>query len=151
MKKNIRKIILFSVSAVIFIVGIILIGVYVKGNNPVSKNQTSFNLVSIFNKVGMANPASTYCGSLGYNESVDICIFPDGTNCKEWEFYRGKCGQKWSYCELKGYDLKNLSLKEGWGPDGSVCINKTTKEEIGNVFDLVNSEFVLQNSLTMNK
>jgi len=94
------------------------------------------------NQVGVANPSSTYCLSLGYNltngEGGGFCIFPDKTECEEWKFYRGKCGQEWSYCTLKSYDLKNLTNNEGWG-EGAICINKTTKEEVGNVFDLITS------------
>jgi len=140
--KNKKKIII-PIIALILIVGIILVGVYINFNiKPSENNETN---VIIHNKVGMANPSSTYCGALGYKEktieSVGFCIFPDGTECSEWTFFRGKCGQKWSYCELKNYDLKNLSETEGWGPDGSVCMNKNSGEEIGNVFDLVNAEF----------
>ena len=69
---------------------------------------------------------------------LSTCIFPDKTECEEWKFYRGKCGQEWSYCTLKSYDLKNLTNNEGWG-EGAICINKTTKEEVGNVFDLITS------------
>jgi putative hemolysin len=47
----------------------------------------------------MANPASKHCTDLGYrleirNESggqVGYCIFPDGSECEEWAFFRGEC------------------------------------------------------------
>jgi len=84
------------------------------------------------------------CGC-GGDSCEKPCFFPDGTNCSMWDFYRGKCGQEWSYCALKGYDLKNLSQNEGWFQDGAICIDKNTKEEIGNVFNLVNEEWVKQN------
>jgi putative hemolysin len=50
---------------------------------------------------GMANPASVYCEEQGYTPEVrteedgdqyGVCIFPDGTECDEWAFYRGECG-----------------------------------------------------------
>jgi putative hemolysin len=31
-----------------------------------------------------------------------VCIFPDGTDCEEWSFYRGECGQSHSFCNLHG-------------------------------------------------
>ena len=51
--------------------------------------------------VGLANPASVYCEGQGYTlemrTSADggqygVCIFPDGSECEEWAFYRGECG-----------------------------------------------------------
>jgi putative hemolysin len=47
----------------------------------------------------MANPASVYCVDQGYkleirdeaNGQVGYCIFPDGSECEEWAYYRGEC------------------------------------------------------------
>lgn len=47
----------------------------------------------------IANPASVFCeenaGELKMLESeigtTGICIFDDGSQCEEWEFYRGEC------------------------------------------------------------
>ena len=50
---------------------------------------------------GIANPASTFCGEKGYKLEIrtaadgsqaGYCIFPDGTECEEWAFYRNECG-----------------------------------------------------------
>lgn len=48
---------------------------------------------------GIANPASVYCEEQGYvlemreeaAGTVGYCLFPDGTECEEWAFYRGEC------------------------------------------------------------
>jgi len=57
------------------------------------------------------NPASTYVKFMGYKSKVisdsagnqnRTCIFPDGTECDEWQFYRGICGKQFSYCATKG-------------------------------------------------
>lgn len=49
---------------------------------------------------GLANPASTYCVDQGYENVIrtnpdgsqtGYCIFPDGTECEEWQFYRAEC------------------------------------------------------------
>ena len=51
-------------------------------------------------KSGLANPASVYCEENGGNleirtlddgSQLGICVFPDGSECDEWEFYRGEC------------------------------------------------------------
>jgi hypothetical protein len=48
----------------------------------------------------MANPASVYCEEQGYrlemrtdeNGTYGVCVFPDGSECEEWAFFRGECG-----------------------------------------------------------
>lgn len=49
---------------------------------------------------GMPNPASKFCedkgGKLEIRTAADgsqsgACIFPDGSECDEWAFYRGEC------------------------------------------------------------
>jgi len=52
-------------------------------------------------QVGMPNPASLYCEQNGNKLEIrtaadgsqnGICIFPDGSACDEWAYYRGECG-----------------------------------------------------------
>ncbi len=48
---------------------------------------------------GLANPASVYCEEQGgtldiRNEAggqTGYCVFPDGSECEEWAYYRGEC------------------------------------------------------------
>ena len=49
----------------------------------------------------MPNPASVYCEEQGYRSEIrtaqdgsqsGACIFPDGSECDEWAYYRGECG-----------------------------------------------------------
>ena len=62
--------------------------------------------------VGLANPASVYCTESGYeltfsaDGSTGTCKFPDGSMCEEWAFFRGECGQSFSYCETHGGKLE---------------------------------------------
>jgi putative hemolysin len=83
-------------------------------------------------EAAIANPASVYCGLLGYDhELVDtdtgtagMCTFPDGATCEEWEFLTGKCGAEHSYCAQQGYGIKTLS--DGNNPYSSeyaVCVD----------------------------
>jgi putative hemolysin len=48
----------------------------------------------------IANPASTFCIEQGYRSEIrtnpdgsqfGVCIFPDGSECDEWEFMHGEC------------------------------------------------------------
>lgn len=50
--------------------------------------------------VALPNPASAYCEEKGYRlelrtaadgSQYGICVFPDGSECEEWAFYRGEC------------------------------------------------------------
>jgi putative hemolysin len=49
--------------------------------------------------VGVPNPASQFCEEQGFKlelrtseaGTTGYCIFPDGTECEEWAFYRGEC------------------------------------------------------------
>ncbi len=43
----------------------------------------------------VANPASVFCiengGTLDIIENIGMCNLPDGTECEEWEYFRGTC------------------------------------------------------------
>ena len=52
-------------------------------------------------QAGMSNPASLYCKQNGNTLEIStaadgsqfgICVFPDGSVCDEWVYYRGECG-----------------------------------------------------------
>lgn len=66
---------------------------------------------------GSVNPASAYCVALGYTSEISdgtgSCAFPDRTSCEEWAFFRGECGQRWSFCELHGGTVSNVTTDAG--------------------------------------
>ena len=52
-------------------------------------------------QVNIPNPASVYCEQNGNKLEIQtasdgsqngICIFPDGSECDEWAYFRGQCG-----------------------------------------------------------
>lgn len=52
-------------------------------------------------EAGLPNPASVHCEEQGYSLEIrtdeqggqfGVCIFPDGSQCDEWDYYRGECG-----------------------------------------------------------
>lgn len=49
---------------------------------------------------GIANPASAYCAEQGGTSEIrtaedgsqfGVCVFPDGSECEEWAFFRREC------------------------------------------------------------
>lgn len=65
--------------------------------------------------VGIANPASVYCGQAGYTLEIrededgaqfGVCVFPDGTECEEWAFFQGECGQDKTACAQQGHTVE---------------------------------------------
>jgi len=69
--------------------------------------------------VGLANPASVFCEEQGgrvdiRTESrgeVGYCVFPDGSECEEWAFYRGECVPGASVChDLAGEMEQRLGV-----------------------------------------
>ena len=52
----------------------------------------------------LANPAALFCRERDYRSEIrtaadggqhGVCIFPDGSECGDWAFFRGECGQAW--------------------------------------------------------
>jgi dipeptidyl-peptidase-4 len=95
----------------------------------------------------LPNPASQYCAEQGYElemrqeteGTVGYCLFPDGSECEEWAFYRGECGPGGEaeaatgmpnpasvHCEEQGAKLEIRTEAGGevgycLFPDGSEC------------------------------
>jgi C1A family cysteine protease/putative hemolysin len=114
--------------------------------NASDTNSVSVNQESAHFATGFSNPAAMYCQELGYEyQTVDgpdgqygIVIFPDGTQCRAWDFLQGKCGQEFSYCAKCGYGIKTIS--DGENPftrEYAVCVDENNRE-VGSVVDLTN-------------
>ena len=95
----------------------------------------------------LANPASVYCEKQGNTLTIikdsagneyGVCKFDDGTECEEWDYFRGKCkqgdtevavpvdeeqctslGGEWGRFGLAPFDRCNLPTKDS----GKVCTN----------------------------
>jgi putative hemolysin len=77
---------------------------------------------------GLPNPASVYCAEQGYTLEMregeggtyGVCLFPDGSECDEWAYYRGECspaGQNESTPAPTGIPTAlpmDSALYEGW-------------------------------------
>jgi putative hemolysin len=62
---------------------------------------TSDSTATDIPQVNMPNPASVYCEQNGNKLEIQtasdgsqsgVCIFPDGSSCDEWAYFRGECG-----------------------------------------------------------
>lgn len=63
--------------------------------------QTTKPAATAMPQPAMPNPASVYCTQNGNKLEIrtvadgsqnGVCIFPDGSTCDEWAYYRGECG-----------------------------------------------------------
>jgi len=85
------------------------------------------------------NPASLYVKFLGYKSEVKtdkegnqskVCIFPDNSECDEWSFFRGTCGQAFSYCSLKGFKTEScVDSTEGYKLIICKCVDSYNPEK----------------------
>jgi putative hemolysin len=79
----------------------------------------------------MANPAAVYCEGIGYKteprETADgmdaACVFPDGSECGQWDFLSGRCGQEFTHCLQQGGVRLEVAANIGTCifQDGSAC------------------------------
>jgi putative hemolysin len=63
--------------------------------------QTSESAGTDMPQANMPNPASVYCEQNGNKLEIrtaadgsqsGVCVFPDGSTCDEWAYFRGECG-----------------------------------------------------------
>jgi len=79
-------------------------------------------------QAGMPNPASAFCTETGnkleIRTAIDgsqngICIFPDGSTCDEWAFFRGECGPAAQKSPLPSMTVATTTEPSGGGPGGN--------------------------------
>lgn len=103
---------------------------------------------------GLPNPASVYCIEGGYELEIrtgedggqyGVCIFPDGSECEEWAYFRGECspggtpdvitvagwlGSVRTVTEDDAYDDALVLWPEDIGEIGLTGVNDSIEEEI---------------------
>jgi putative hemolysin len=76
----------------------------------------------------MPNPASVYCEQNGNTLEIrtaddgsqsEICIFPDGSSCDEWAYFRGECGLVAQKSPTPAMAVDATIEASGGGPGGS--------------------------------
>jgi len=111
-----KKICIVAVSALL--VAGLIVGCTTTENNTSNSNQ-------------IANPAAVYCKELGYEYQIitdseggqsGVCILPDNTTCDEWEFFTGKCGKEFTYCEKHGGKIITTTEGCNVSSECAVCV-----------------------------
>ena len=79
-------------------------------------------------QAGMPNPASVYCTQNGNKLEIRTaadgsqngnCVFPDGSTCEEWAYFRGECGLAPQKSPTPAMVVKATTEASGGGPGGS--------------------------------
>ncbi len=79
-------------------------------------------------QAGMPNPASVYCTQKGNKLEIHtaadgsqngICVFPDGSTCDEWAYFRGECGLAQQKSSTPVMAIDATTEASGGGPGGS--------------------------------
>ena len=123
-----RRLVSSGVISLILVVPVLLFFNCKKESSTEPKDKEHFE--NLYGKV--PNPSSVYCQELGYKSELrsdsagnqyDICIFPDGSECRSWDFLKGKCGQKFTLCEKQGNRIENRVQDMGtWKMEYAACV-----------------------------
>jgi len=79
-------------------------------------------------QVNMPNPASVYCEQNGNTLEIrtaadgsqyGVCVFPDGSTCDEWAYFRGECGPAVQTNPTPATTFEATTEASGGGPGGS--------------------------------
>ena len=80
---------------------------------------------------GLANPASVYCADNGgtldirsdaAGNQTGVCVFPDGSECDEWAYFRGECAP--------GQAAVPTSEPEVANPAAAYCVQQGGSDQI---------------------
>jgi C1A family cysteine protease len=137
------------------IVGLIIVTLVIaiiSGDSPDKKEPDS---------VKLSNPAYDYCvGIMGYEYQVITqadggqsgrCKLPDDTTCSDWDFYAGKCGAEYSWCEQNGYNqVTRDDGKDPYSPDYAVCVDQKASE-VGKVSSLSGLDDLAANGMVLSE
>ena len=89
---------------------------------------TSDSTATDIPQVGIPNPASVYCKQQGNKHEIrmaadgnqnGICVFPDGSECDEWAYFRGECGPAAQKSPTPAMTIEATTEASGGGPGGS--------------------------------
>jgi len=102
-------------------------------------------------QAGMPNPASVYCTQKGNKLEIrtaadgsqnGICIFPDGSACDEWAYYRGECGPAAQKGPAPAMAVEATAKASGGSPEGNPSggyMPPGTSEEIADWWGVIKS------------
>jgi hypothetical protein len=79
-------------------------------------------------QAGMPNPASVYCEQQGNKHELQtasdgsqngMCVFPDGSECDEWAYFRGECGPSTQASPIPAMTVEATTEASSGGSGGS--------------------------------
>jgi len=79
-------------------------------------------------QANLPNPASVYCTQEGNTLEIrtaadgsqsGVCVFPNGSTCDEWAYYRGECGPATPISPTPAMTVEATPDASGGGPGGS--------------------------------
>jgi len=100
MKKNIILVLLVVLVVILSLVaGGLGVYVFLDKSKKVEPSPSPSPVVKETEETSLANPASVYCGEQGGTLRMEttaegtrgICVLADGTECEEWDYFRGNC------------------------------------------------------------
>ena len=89
---------------------------------------TSDSTATDIPQAGIPNPASVYCKEQGNKHEIRMaadgsqsgrCVFPDGSTCDEWAYFRGECGPATQNSPTPATTVEATADASGGGPGGS--------------------------------
>ena len=102
-------------------------------------------------QAGIPNPASVNCEQNGNKLEIrtaadgsqsGICVFPDGSTCEEWAYFRGECGPAAQKSPIPSMEVE-ISTKESGGTEGNNgsggYMAPGTAEEFSNWWGIIKS------------
>jgi putative hemolysin len=102
-------------------------------------------------QVNMPNPASVYCEQNGNKLEIStaadgsqsgVCVFPDGSSCDEWAYFRGECGLESQISPTPAIIVEATSTATGGNTDENPSggyMPPGTSEEIADWWGIIKS------------
>ena len=102
-------------------------------------------------QVNMPNPASVYCEQNGNTLEIQtaddgsqsgVCVFPDGSTCDEWAYFRGECGPAAQISPTPTMTVEATTEVSGGGTEGDGSggyMTPGTTEEIADWWGVIKS------------
>jgi Tol biopolymer transport system component/putative hemolysin len=91
----------------------------------------------------LPNPASVYCekngGKLDMRQDASggtagVCVFPDGSECDEWAFFRGECKPGEQPAQPASSETSSPTREAAQGPGGQIVFQSDRRDGYNNVY-----------------
>lgn len=91
----------------------------------------AFSIATGIPQVNMPNPASVYCTQHGNKLEIHtvadgsqsgVCLFPDGSTCDEWAYFRGECGPGAQASPTSAIAVAPTAEAGGGSPGGNASV-----------------------------